>query len=184
MYTCRECEQPINQATEVCPYCRADLTETALKAGADTGLRKKSSLTKIVIAWAAVLASIAAIAWFALPWRLAGSKPDAESHAVAAITEIQTALNRYQASEGTFPPSLETLGAAARDASQKAQSGRYSLQYTPGTPEADGRVRTYTLTARAGNYGYVNLFADEAGAIRGTREDRLATAQDPPIKVD
>ena len=27
MYTCRECERPINQATEICPYCGADLTE-------------------------------------------------------------------------------------------------------------------------------------------------------------
>ncbi len=70
---------------------------------------------------------------------------------------------------------------AAQEALQEAQSGRYSLQYTPGSPESDGRVKSYTLTARAGNYGYVNLFADETGIIHGTRENRAASAADPRI---
>jgi type II secretory pathway pseudopilin PulG len=182
VYTCRQCEQPINQATEVCPYCGADLTESSVDAS-EAKPRKKSA-ARIAILWGAILSSLAAIAWFAFPWRLAGSKSDAERHALAAIADLQKALSSYQASEGTFPSSLEPLGAAARDASQKAQSGRYTLEYTAGKPDADGRIRTYTLAARAGNYGYLNLFADETGTIRGTREDRAATAQDPPIETD
>jgi hypothetical protein len=179
MYTCHECEQPINQATEVCPYCGADLTDASL--GWDTGKPRKKSAAKIVILWAIVLLSFAAIAWFAFPWRLAGSRPEAEAHAVAAITELQQALNTYQTSEATFPSALESLGDRAREALQEAQFGRYTLQYTPGNPESDGRVKSYTLTARGGNYGYLNLFADETGVIHGTRENRAASAGDPRI---
>ena len=179
MYTCHECEEPINQATEVCPYCGADLREIPL--GEDAEKPRKKSPARVVILWAVVLLSLAGIAWFAFPWRLAGSKPEAEAHAVAAITELQQALNAYQASEGTFPSALESLGDRGREALQEAQSGRYALQYAPGSPESAGRVKSYTLTARAGNYGYLNLFADETGVIHGTRENRDASAADPRI---
>jgi hypothetical protein len=181
MYTCRECEQSINQATEVCPYCGADLTEFPTDAGGEKP--RKSSTARIVILWAVVLLSLAAIAWFALPWRLAGSKPDAEAHAFAALTELHEALGAYQTSETTFPSSLESLGDSAREASRQAQAGRYTLQYTPGQPDAAGRVKTYTLTERAGNYGYLNFFTDETGVVRGTREDRAATAADPRVDL-
>ncbi|HXW54726.1 MAG TPA: hypothetical protein VEJ67_03175 [Candidatus Cybelea sp.] len=103
---------------------------------------------------------------------------------MAAMLKIQEALGAYHASEGAFPSSLEALGAAAQDASREAESGRYSVQYTPGSQTLDSRINTYTLTARAGNYGYVNLFSDETGLLRGTSENRPATAQDPPIQGD
>ena len=142
----------------------------------------KSPVKKIVILWGVVLLSIVAIGWFAFPWRLAGSRPEAEAHATSAVTKIQAALARYNATERTFPSSLEALAAAGRDASQEAESGRYNVQYTAGSPDSDGRIRSYTLIARAANYGYLNLFSDETGVIRGTRENRTATGQDPPIK--
>jgi len=182
MYTCRECEQPINQATEVCPYCGTDLAEGLANAGSGK-LGKKSNL-KVVVALSLIATSIAAIAWFAFPWRMAGSKSVAEAYGIGAIAGLQKALSDYQAAEGTFPSLLESLGSAAVAEARNAQSGRYTLQYTPGRPGPDGRVRTYTLTARAGNYGYLNLFADETGIIRVTREDRAATAQDPPMVAD
>jgi RNA polymerase subunit RPABC4/transcription elongation factor Spt4 len=181
MYTCRDCEQPINQATEVCPYCGADLTEVPFDLESLVAPPRKKSLVKIAVLWAIVLLSLVAIAWFALPWRLAGSKPESEAHAVAAITQLQQALAQYQATEGDFPSALEALGPHARNAIQEAQSGRYALQYTAGNPEANGRVKTYSLTARAGNYGYLNFFTDETGILRGTREDRAATGADSPI---
>jgi hypothetical protein len=182
MYTCRDCEQPINSATEVCPYCGADLTDSGLDLGFEQP--QKAPLRRIVILWGVVLLSVVGIAWFAFPWRLAGSKPDAERHAIAAMMKIQEALGAYHASEGAFPSSLEALGAAARDASREAESGRYTVQYTPGSQTPDSRITTYTLTARAGNYGYVNLYLDETGVFRGTRDNRSATAQDPPIQSD
>ncbi|HUJ30688.1 MAG TPA: hypothetical protein VLY23_05365 [Candidatus Acidoferrum sp.] len=179
MYSCRECEQPINQATEVCPYCGADLTEPSAATGAEKP--RKKSPARIAILLSVVLLSLAAIAWFAFPWRLAGSKSEFESHALAAVTEFQQALASYESTEGTFPSSLEALGNQARDAAQQAQSGRYTLLYTPGNSQPDGTIKTYALTARAGNYGYLNFFADETGVIRSTRENRPATAADAPV---
>lgn len=181
MYTCRECEQPINQATEVCPYCGADLTEVPFDIASLASQPRKKSAKKLVILWAIILTSLVAIAWFAFPWRLAGSKPESEAHASAAIVELQQALAAYDSTEGSFPSSLETLGTRARDAIQEAQSGRYTLQYTPGNSEAKGSIKSYSLTARAGNYGYLNFYADETGVLHATREDRAATAADQRI---
>ncbi|HTS13926.1 MAG TPA: hypothetical protein VMH00_17530 [Candidatus Limnocylindrales bacterium] len=180
VYSCRECEQPINQATEVCPYCGADLTQSP-PASDDAPPPRKKSPARVAILLFIVLLTLAAIAWFAFPWRLAGSKSEFESHAQAALAALQQSLAGYQSTEGTFPSSLESLGTQARAAFDQAQAGRYTLQYTPGDPQPDGAIKTYSLTARAGNYGYLNFFIDETGIIRATRENRPATASDPPV---
>jgi hypothetical protein len=179
MYTCRECEQTINQGTEICPYCRADLTGSAGAAEAQSAPPKK---TRIILIWGVLLAVLWAIAWFALPWRLAGTRPAAEAHARDALAAVQSALVAYRSSEGNFPPSLESLGQPVREAAQKAQSAHYTLQYTPGKPDSEGRVRSFALLARPGNFGYLNFYTDESGIFRATPEDRPATPQDPPLK--
>lgn len=182
MYTCRECEQTINQATEVCPYCGADLTAAPMGDSGATAPAKKSSATRITLLLGIVLTIFWAVAWFAIPWRLSGSKPEAQAHARDALAAVQESLTAYQASEGGFPSSLEALGDRVRAAAQKAQSGRYTLQYTPGKPDADGRIKSYALIARSGNFGYLNFYTDESGVFRVTAEDRAATVQDPPLK--
>ena len=182
MYTCRECEQTINQGTEVCPYCGADLTAPAVGDSAAPGAKKKSSATRITLILGIVLTIFWAVAWFAIPWRLSGSKPEAQQHARDGLAAVQEALTAYQASEGGYPSSLEALGDRVRAAAQKVQSGHYTLQYTPGKPDADGRIRSYVLIARAGNFGYINFYTDESGVFRVTSEDRAATVQDPPLK--
>jgi hypothetical protein len=179
MYTCHACEQVINQASEVCPYCGTDLTAPIGDASAAPA--KKPKLLKVIFLWGVVLASLWAIAWFALPWRMAGSKPVAELRAREALAAIQESLAAYQSSEGGYPGSLEPLGDRARQAAQSAQSARYTLQYTPGSPGVAGRIESYTLVARAGNFGYLNFYVDQSGVARATSEDRPATAQDPPL---
>jgi len=179
MFTCPECEREINQASELCPYCGADLTASV--DGASGEAAKKPKLTKAVFLWAMVLAMLWGIAWFAVPWRMAGSRPAAESRARDAIASVQETLAAYQSSENTFPATLEAIGDSARNAAQLAQSVQYALQYTPGEPEADGRVKSYTLLARAGNFGYLNFYTDETRVLRATRDDRPATAQDPSL---
>jgi len=181
MYTCRDCEQTINQATEVCPYCGADLTAPAA-SGEPATPGKKPSATRITLILGIVLTIFWAVAWFAIPWRLSGSKPEAQAHARDGLATVQEALTAYQASEGSFPSSLEALGDGVRAAAQKVQSGHYTLQYTPGKPDADGRIESYTLIARSGNFGYLNFYTDESGVFRVTAENRAATVQDPPLK--
>ena len=93
------------------------------------------------------------------------------------------AINTYQQSEGSAPPSLETLSDAVRKASQSAQLAHYTLQYAPGKPDPAGRVTAYALTARAGNFGYRSFYTDESATLRATTEDRAATVQDPPLNL-
>jgi type II secretory pathway pseudopilin PulG len=184
MYSCPECEQPINQASEVCPYCGADqkaLADTELLLAGKITKPAKPNYKRIVVACGILLAILWAIAWFAVPWKLSGSKIEAETRAREALATIQQAITIYQQSEGSAPPSLETLSDTVRKAAQSAQLAHYSLQYTPGKPDAAGRVTAYTLTARAGNFGYRSFYTDESATVRATTEDRAATVQDPPV---
>lgn len=180
MYTCRECEQTINQATEVCPYCGADLTAAAV-AEPDAGARKSGRL-RIIVILSFVVVFLWAVAWFAVPWRLSGSKVESESQAREALVSIQEVLATYQASERSYPASLDVLGDRVRAAAQGAQSANYTLHYSPGMPDPQARIKSYALTARAGKFGYLNFYTDESGVIRATSEARAATVQDPPLR--
>jgi hypothetical protein len=180
MYTCRKCEEIINQVTKVCPSCGADLTTPASSESAESA--RKSSATRITLILAIVLTILWAVAWFALPWRISGSKPDSEAHARDALAAIQEVLTVYQGSEGSFPSSLDALGDRVRAAEQRVQSAHYTLQYTPGKPTADGLIKSYTLIARSRNSGYLNFYTDESGVFRVTAEGRPATAKDPPLR--
>jgi hypothetical protein len=184
MYTCRECERPINQASEICPYCGSDLTTDL---GESTDATDRPALTKILLRWSLVLLPILAglwgFLWFVLPEQRGEQAARAETSAREAMSEVRLALENYAAARGgSYPPSLDVLGDAARGPARKALSAGYELKYTAGTPNADGTVRTFTLEARPANYGYSSFFLDETGAVHSTRENRPATAQDPPVR--
>jgi len=182
MYTCRECDRPINPASELCPYCGADLTEEPPRpVGA-----KKPNLLLVVLRWAVLLAAMWAFLWFVLPERRGDAAAQAEARAIELLRETRAALLAYaEAQNGSFPPSLEALpresGQRVRQAAQVALREGYELFYTPGPPNEHARVTSFTLRARASNYGYRNFFTDETGLLRATRENRQATIQDPPI---
>jgi hypothetical protein len=180
MDTCRNCEKTTGQATEVCPFCGADLTAPA--RGESAAPARKSSATRITLILAIVLTILWAVAWFVLPWRISGSKPDSEAHARDALAAIQGVLTVYQVSQGSFPNSLDGLGDRVRAAEQGAQTAHYTLQYTPGKPTADGLIKSYTLTARSRDTGYLNFYTDESGVFRVTAEGRPATVEDPLLK--
>jgi len=186
MYTCRECERPINQATEICPYCGADLTGPGPSEAKESA--KKRSLASILLRWGLLLgvlmAALWGFLWFILPEGRSEHAARAERQAQEALREIRAALIAYaqtQPAAAGFPASLEVLGERVRAAAQKAQSEGYQVQYTPGPAGSDGLVHTFVLLARAGNYGYRNFYSDESGVLRATSQNRSATAQDPPI---
>jgi RNA polymerase subunit RPABC4/transcription elongation factor Spt4 len=180
MYTCRECEQPINQATEVCPYCDADLTAPPLEELVMPP--KKKNIGKRVGMWAVLIAGLWGIVLFVLPPRPETARPAAEKTALAALSDLRAALTSYSNATGGYPAALEILGSTARTTAQWAQSAGYDIQYVPAAPDTDGRFKTFALTARAGNYGYRSFYTDESGSIRATRDNRVATSQDPEIK--
>jgi hypothetical protein len=184
MYSCPECEQLINQASEVCPYCGADqkaLADTELLLAGKTPKPAKTNYKRVAVVCGILLATLWAIAWFAVPWKLSGSKSEAEARAPESLATIQHAISTYEQSEGSAPPSLEALGDTVRKAAQSAQLAHYAVQYTPGKPDPSGRVTAYILTARAGNFGYRSFYTDESTIVRTTTEDRAATVQDPPL---
>src|SRR5271156_469362 len=186
VFTCPECEQAINQASPDCPYCGADVTNAPDGSEfANVGVQnKKITPARVVILLGIFVAILAATAWFAVPWRISGTQPEAEGRARQTLGAIQLALAGYQNSEDGFPTSLAGHGDRVRFEAERAQSARYTVQYTPGKPDASGHLKSYTLTARAGNFGYMNFYIDESGVLRGTSENRVATVQDPPIKPE
>jgi hypothetical protein len=184
MYTCRECENEINQATEICPHCGTDLTLPL--AGAETPTQKPST-PKILLRWGVLLAILIGAIWsfvlFVASPRPGGGAQQAESRAVQAMDEIRALLSNYaNAQGGAYPKSLETLGDLARQAAQMAQSEGYELQYTPGPSDDNAAIHSFTLEARPGNYGYRSFYTDITGLVRATTENRAATSSDPPIR--
>jgi len=182
MYNCRECETEINQGTELCPHCGADLTVPI--AGADQPAAKPS-LQKILLRWGVLLgvllAAIWSFLWFVVPERQGNPTTQAEARAVESLRQVRSALADYAtAQRGAYPREFEALGEPVRTAAQFAQSVNYQIQYTPGPVEADGSIRSYALQARAGNYGFLSFYTDNTGAVHATRENRAATAQDSP----
>jgi hypothetical protein len=184
MYTCRECETEINQGTEVCPHCGTDLT---FLPEADAVEAKKPTLLKVLLRWGmllgVLLGAMWSFVWFVVTPRTGQVAVQAETRAVQALDQVQSALRDYSAAVGgTYPPSLEVLGPPARQAAQMAQSEGYSLNYAPGQAGLDGASHSYSLHARASSYGYRNFYTDSTGVVRATNENRDASPSDPPIR--
>jgi hypothetical protein len=184
MYTCRECENEINQATEICPHCGTDLTLPLPGAEAP---KKALSTLKILIRWGVVLAilmsGIWSFVWYVASPRTGGGARQAETAAVQAIDEVRAMLTNYAAAQGgAYPKTLEPLGTLVRQSAQMAQAEGYEMQYTPGPPDANAVIRSFTLEARPGNYGYRSFYTDVSGLVRTTTENRAATSSDPPIQ--
>ena len=51
----------------------------------------------------------------------------------------------------------------------------------PGPPGAEGGTHPFTLLPRPNYYGYRNFYIDQPGVTRATRDNRPATAHDPPV---
>ena len=179
MYSCRECEREINPASEVCPYCGADLTVTE----AQTAAAGQPGVAKRAIRWTLLLGGLCAFLWYILflPLRSGDPRGQAERVAEQSLREVARALATYaQSRDGRFPQSLEDLGGRARQPAQRALSEGYQLQYLPVEPADNAGISRYVLLGQPGNYSYLHYYLDETGVLRATRENRAATAQDPP----
>lgn len=188
MYTCRECERPVNQATELCPYCGADLT-LPTEPKESLGPRKRRTVRAGLARWGLLLGAMLLFIWFILllpgpGTREGGGAAAAERRAVESLRTVQAALAGYaEVRGGEFPPTLESLTApAVREAARAAQSEGYRLDYQPAPADPDGIVRRYALRARAGFHGFRNFYTDQDGVLRATRENRPAGEHDPPVE--
>jgi hypothetical protein len=179
MYVCRKCQQPINSASEVCPYCGTEQNPPVADSAPKPA--KKNSASRIAILFVIAIAGIWGIIWFATPMRMQNPQPVAEQAAMDSLRALQKQLAVYASGAGTFPQSLEALGDSAQESAREAMTGGYSLRYSAGQPDPNGNVHAYGLVALPRNYGYRSFYSDQTGVIRATRENRAATTQDAPI---
>jgi hypothetical protein len=177
MYTCRECEHEINTASEVCPYCGADLA--AVVSEGDSKPPTLAGRLKVLLLFALLLGSIWGFLLYIVPDRRATDTALAETQATRTLREIAAQLADYAAAQGgRFPASLEALGDRARQPAQRARSEGYAVTYS--AAETPGGATHYQLMARPERYGFRSFYLDESGVLRWTREDRAATGNDPP----
>ena len=184
MYKCPECENEINQATEVCPHCGTDLEALASVALAAEPVKQRST-GRIIFIWAAIVVVVSvglyAFLWYVLPARAGNeSRAKVEARVLESLGEFQTGLETFARAEGgRYPESEEALGAGGRLAARNALEVGYTLQYMPGPAGTDGAVRNYSLTARPDRYGFRSFYTDQMREVHATAENRAATAQDP-----
>jgi len=122
---------------------------------------------------------------------------DDQKTAVGCIRSINTA-EVYYAKEYKkgWSPTLAALGVPPEGTKVSATAAglldnsltggtkaNYVFTYTPGKPDADGKINTYTLSVRPVKWheGLRNFYDDDSGIIRGTSENRAATVKDPPL---
>jgi hypothetical protein len=121
---------------------------------------------------------------------------DEGSSALAGLRTIATAQFGYQAMFKGFSSTLRSLASPDKGSNYNAAGAgyisdslatgkldNYVLTYQPGPVDSDGNIQTFTVTARPvkRREGMWNLFVDQTGIIRSTKENRAATVSDPPI---
>jgi hypothetical protein len=98
------------------------------------------------------------------------------------------ALQTYSARQPTqgYPRALVDLGpqglSFVDELIVSGKTSTYNVTYTPGPPDASGRITTYTISVRPISYGIggaASYFCNESGVIHWTDEDRPATTEDP-----
>lgn len=154
-------------------------------------LRKRAGL----LAGYLVLCAVIVIA---LPDFWATTRNGYANSAADALRKIKTAEDAYAQKYGKgFSPSLAALGPASRGAGPsesaaalvalelaRGSSGEYVIKYIPGTPGADGKIATYTLSAQPIELEctrWKRFFADQSGTIHVNADGQPALASDPPL---
>lgn len=178
MFTCPGCDQAINPASEICPYCGADLAPEPRQKRRDA---QRKGLIITLIGALVLVGAVWGMVWLVLPKPDVPPHAEAEAGAIGALREASRVITAYQQREGTYPFTIDQVQSQAASAYTIARSEGYSLTYRPGAPGSDGNIHTFVLLARPEYYGYRNFYVDQTGVIRSTRQNRAATDHDPPI---
>jgi hypothetical protein len=177
MFTCPACGQPVNQATEVCPYCGTDIAPAPPARSREV---QRKGLIVTLVGALILVGAIWGIVYFVLPKPNVAPAPVAEAGAISALHEAAAVVNTYNRREGGYPTTIEQVSQQVSQAYADARGSGYYLVYRPGSPGSDGNIHTFALLARPNYYGYRNFYIDQTGVIRATHDNRPATAHDPP----
>lgn len=120
-----------------------------------------------------------------------------QAHAVGCMRTINTAEEAYAGTYNQgYSPSLAALAevegkpptaSAAGLIDTSLGSGKkegYIFEYHAGPKNAQGQIKTYTVTARPMKWqkGAPSIFTDQTAVLRWTKENRAATVKDPAIE--
>ena len=121
-----------------------------------------------------------------------------QSSAIGSLRSLNTAeayyakeyAHGYSFSLAPLSPPPEGAGASPSAANlidtslTGGHKGNYVFTYKAGAPDAQGRINSYTLTARPAKWqkGVPSFFTDQTAVLRWTKENRAATVKDPPIE--
>jgi predicted butyrate kinase (DUF1464 family) len=121
-----------------------------------------------------------------------------QASAVGCLWSINTSEAYYSTYYKLgWSPTLASLGQPQEGAKPSAsaaglitnslasgQRSNYVFTYKAGKKDASGKITSYTVTASPVEWhkGLWSFFTDETETIRGTAENRAATASDPPIQ--
>ncbi|MBI4467475.1 MAG: hypothetical protein HY656_08645 [Acidobacteria bacterium] len=177
------------------------LYRTVLAQAAPPRREKSAVVFRVLLALGLLLSVLALLPNLLPPSR----KPANESAAVGTLRTINTSAVVYEDTYKTgYPPSLKSVGPPEPGGSAgcnqadfidavvvSGEKSGYRFEYRAGPRvEKAGEGCTvpggqsYQVTARPLKYrrtGIRSFFTDGTGVIRGTTEDRAATAQDPPL---
>lgn len=119
------------------------------------------------------------------------SYPPRHSGDIAASDELKTiglGAQIYRTSNWQYPEDLDALIQADLYRPSPRTSKAFTITYTPGPPDDDGRIFAFTVRAcpkeyggRAYNSNWASFYLDQNHVLRYTVEDRPATAQDPEL---
>jgi hypothetical protein len=99
----------------------------------------------------------------------------------AALLDLRGELSIYALSKDTYPERLESLGDRRNPFTDTILNAGYTLEYRPQPPSKDAHFRGFTILACRRESDYVNLYIDQSGIVRYTREPRPASVNDAPF---
>jgi len=179
-YIAANAKLEINQGTELCPHCGADLTvPIGARISCGETVPAKILLSGGACCWRSPRRDLEFL-WFVVPDAKAIPPRRPKSRAVESLRQVRSAWRTTHGTARSLPRSSRRwVNRCARQGnSRRASNTRF--QYTPGPVEPDGSIRSYELQARAGNYGFLSFYTDIRRGACDAVENRAATAQDSP----
>ena len=154
--------------------------------------------TRVEIGSLALMLSLLSVATNVAAQKVLSTPSEADqANAVGSLRSINTAeVFYYKQYNKGFSPTLFSLGvppngtkpsgSAAGLLDNSLASGKknnYVFTYEAGRPDATGKITAYTVSARPAKWqsGVQSFFTDQTAIIRGTNENRAATASDPAL---
>jgi hypothetical protein len=177
---CWSCLAINEQGTQICSLCGADQTHPVPIAATTPRGARAQDWWSVMLVILAGIGCLSGILWH----NLGAPTPDAHSAMAEVIAQslrgVRDELSNYMLSHATYPISLESMNDQVDNLLKSAERADYKIFYVPNPASHNGPLG-FEIIARPNRSDYINLYVDESGIVRTTRENRPATKQDPQL---